>query len=92
MASMSDNNGCIGRDFGESLQLTYWILDSGATYHMTPNVSYFVPGSLEYTNKHIEVAEEHHVTAKQKGQVRIKMCDDNKDIFIAILHNILLAP
>ena len=59
---------------------------------MKPEVSDFIPGSLEYTNKHIEVADRHHVTAKQKGQVRIKMCNDHEDPFIATLHNVLLAP
>ena len=34
----------------------------------------------------------HHVTAIQKGQVQIKMCDDNKDPFIATLHKVLLEP
>ena len=58
---------------------------------MTPQVSDFIPSSLEYTDKYIEVAIGHHVTEKQKGQVRIKMCDDKRDNFIAILHNILLA-
>ena len=38
---------------------------------MTPEVSGFIPGLLEDTDKHIEVADGHHVTAKQKGQVRI---------------------
>ena len=37
---------------------------------MTPQVSYFIPGSLEDTDKHIEVADVHHVTANQKGQVQ----------------------
>ena len=59
---------------------------------MTPEVSDFVPGSLENTDKYIEVADVHHVTAKQKDQVRIKMCDDNVNPFIATLHNVLLAP
>ena len=39
---------------------------------MTPEVLYFIPGSLEDTDKHIEVSDIHYVTAKQKGQVRIK--------------------
>ena len=30
--------------------------------------------------------------SKQKGQDQIKMCDNNGDSFIAILHNALLAP
>ena len=59
---------------------------------MTPEVSDFIPGSLEDTDKYIEVADRHHVTAKQKGQVQIQMCDDNGMNFIATLHNILLAP
>ena len=52
----------------------------------------FIPGLLEDTDKHVEVAEGNHVTAKQKGQVEIKMCDDHGDPFIATLHNVLLAP
>ena len=43
-------------------------------------------------DKYIEVAEGHHVTAKQKGQVRIQMCDDNRKTFIASLYNVLLPP
>ena len=78
--------------YGDSLQLTNWILDSGATCHMTPEVSDFIPGSLEDTDKYIEVADGNHVTAKQKGQVQIQMCDDNGKTFIATLYNVLLAP
>ena len=59
---------------------------------MTPEVSDFIPGSLENIDKHIEVADGHYVTAKQKGQVRINICDNNGDSFIALLHNLLLAP
>ena len=43
-------------------------------------------------DKYIEFMDGNHVISKQKRQVRIKMCDDNGDTFIAILHNILLAP
>ena len=59
---------------------------------MTPEVSYFIPGSLEDTDKYIEVTDRHHVTAKQKGQVRIKMCDDNGKPFSTTLNNVILAP
>ena len=78
--------------YGDSSQLTNWILDSGATYHMTPEFSDFIPGSLEDTDKYIEVEDGHHVTAKQKGQVQIKMSDDNGKTFIASLHNVIFAP
>ena len=50
----------------------------------------FITGSLGDTDKHIEVADRHHVMAKQKLQVQIKMCDNNGDPFIAMLHNVLL--
>ena len=77
MARMSSDDKRKIVKYGDSLQLTNWILDSGATCHMTPEVSDFIPGSLEDTDKYIEVADGNHVTAKKKGQVRIQMCDDN---------------
>ena len=89
---MSDNDKCPSRNFGNSLQLTNWIQDSRETCHITPQVSDFISGSLEYTDKHIEITGGHHVTAKPKGQVQIKMCGDNGDLFIATFHNLLLAP
>ena len=59
---------------------------------MTPEGSYFIPGLLKDTDKNIEVTDRHNVTAKQKGLVKIKMCDNYRDPFIATLHNVLLAP
>ena len=92
MPRMSGNDKCTSVNFGDSSELTNWILDSGATCHMTPDVSDFIPGLLEDTDNHIEVAEGHQIMAKQKGQVQIKMCDNNRYPFIATLHYILLAP
>ena len=43
-------------------------------------------------DKSIEVADGHHVTEKQKGSVRIHMCDDNGKAFFTTLYNVLLAP
>ena len=77
-------------DFGDSSQLNYWVLDLGATCHMAPQVSDSIPGSLENTDKYIEVANEYHLMEKQKGQVQIKMCDDNVDTFITTFLNVLL--
>ena len=51
MARMYGNDKCPSGNFGDNLQLTNWILDSGATCHMTPEVSDFIPGSLEDTDK-----------------------------------------
>ena len=91
MARMSSDDKREIKEYGESSQLTNWILDSGATCHMTPEVTDFNPGSLEDTDKFIEVADGHHITPKEKGSVRIKMCDDNGKTFIVTLYNILLA-
>ena len=91
MAQMSSNDKHSSEKYGDSSQLTNWILDLGATCHMTPEVSNFIPGSLEDTDKYIEVADINHVTAKQKRQVRIEMCDNNGKTFIATLYNVLLA-
>ena len=67
MARMSNNDECSSEKYDDSSQLTNQILDSGATYHMTPEVSYFIPGSLEDADKHIKFMYGHHVTEKQKG-------------------------
>ena len=88
----SSNDDCPSRNFGESLQLTNWFLDYEATCHMKLDVSDFIPGLLEDSDKHIEVADRHHVTEKQKRQAQIKMCNDKGNPFIETLHNVLLAP
>ena len=92
MAGMSDNDESPSKDFSDISQFTNCILDSGETCHMKPQVSDFIPGSFEDKYKHIEVADGHHVTAKQKVQVQIKMCNDKGDTFIATLYNVLLVP
>ena len=66
MARMSGNDECPSGNFGDSSQLTNFILDYGTTCHMTPEVSDLIPGLLQDTNKDIEVADGHHVTTKQK--------------------------
>ena len=59
---------------------------------MTPEVSGFIPVTLEDTDKYIEVADGHHFMEKQKGQVQIQMCGNNGKSFISTLYNVLLAP
>ena len=88
---MSRNDKYPSGIFGDSSQLTNWVLDSGATCHMTPEASDFILWSLEDTDKHIEVADGHHVMEK-KVQVQIKMCKNNGDHFTATVHNVILAP
>ena len=68
MARMSNDDKRENKDYGDSSQLTTWILDSGETCNMTPEVTDFIPGSLEDTDKFIEVADGHHVMKKKKIQ------------------------
>ena len=68
MAQMSSDDERKSVKYGDSSQLTNWILDSGATCHMTPEVTDFIPGSLADTNKYIEVADGNNVTVKKKVQ------------------------
>ena len=53
MARISGNDECPIAIFGDSLQLTNWILDYGSTCHMTPEVTDFIPCPLEDTDKYI---------------------------------------
>ena len=50
MTQMSNDDEREIKEYGDSLQLTNWILDSRATCHMTPEVTDFIPGSLEGTS------------------------------------------
>ena len=72
MARMSSDDERKSVKYGNSSQFTNWILDSGATCHITQEVSDFIPGSLEDTDEYIEVEDGHHVTAKQKVKYEYK--------------------
>ena len=60
MTRMSSDDKRESKDCGDSSQLTNWIWDSGATCHMKPEVTDFIPGSLEDTDKFVEVRT--HIT------------------------------
>ena len=44
------------------------------------------------TDKCMKVSDGNFITAKQTGEVKIKMCDDHGKIFIVMLYNVSLAP
>ena len=50
MARMSKDDKRENKDYGDSSQLANWILDSGATCHISPEVTDFFSGSLEDTD------------------------------------------
>ena len=73
MARMSSNGKHKSEKYSDNSQLINWILDSGGTCHMTQEFSDFIPGSLEDTDKYIEVADGHHVTEKKSSSTNIKV-------------------
>ena len=75
MACIFSNAEIHRRYFGDSSQLTNWILDSGEACHMTTEISDFMSGSSVETDKYIEVADGNFVTAKQTEEVQIKIHD-----------------
>ena len=72
MSRMCSDDKCKFVKYDDILQLSNWILDLGEMCHMMPEVTYFIPGTLEYTDKYMEVADGHHVTAKQKVKYEYK--------------------
>ena len=88
---MSTNVERPRRYYGNSLQLTSCILDSGATCHTTPEISDFIPGSLAETYKYIEVADRQFITAK-KRRISDKICGNNEKLLIATFYNVLFSP
>ena len=91
MVKISLNKESLKRDFGDSPQLTKWVLDSGEACHMTPEVSNFVPVLLIETVIYIKVVDENYITAKKTGRVQINIHDDNGELLIATLCYILFV-
>ena len=67
MVHMSTNVENPRRNYGDRSQLINWILDSGATCNMTPEILDFILGSLVETDKYVEVAYGNFVTSKKAG-------------------------
>ena len=72
MARMSSNAEIPRRDFGDSSQLTNWILDSGATCNTAPHISYCIPGSLAETDKYIKVSYGHFSQQNKQDKSKSK--------------------
>ena len=92
MAHISGNEKISSTYFYDSFLSANCIYDSGGTYHITSQFSNIISGSLEDTNRYIEVTDRYHRMMNQKGRFQIKMCNNDGNRFIATLHNVLLAP
>ena len=67
---MSDNDECPSRYFSDSYKLTNWILDSGTTCYMVPQVSDFIPVLLEDTDKKLKLRMD--ITSRRNKKVKCK--------------------
>ena len=56
--------------YGDILKLTNWVLDSGATCHMTSEVSDFILGTLEDTDNTLKLQTE--ITSRRNKKVKYK--------------------
>ena len=68
MARMSSDDELKSGKYCDSLQFTNWILDSGATCHVTPEVSDFILGSLEDTENSLKLRTD--ITSRQNRKVQ----------------------
>ena len=90
MSYMSSNTESPRIYLGDSSQLTNWMLDSGATCHMTPDISDFITVSMMEIDKYIEVADG-NFHSKTNRIVSNRMRKDNGKTFIDTLYNVLFS-
>jgi len=76
---------------GKPCLLTNWLMDSGATSHMTPRLA-DLEDVEEGLNLGIEVADGHIIHCTKSGKVRISMIDDNGIPLDAFLVDTLYVP
>ena len=70
MARIYSNDERSSDNYCDSSQLINWILDPGATCHMTPEDSDFIPGSLEDTINTLKLRTD--ITSQQNKKVKYK--------------------
>ena len=73
--SQISNIGCKAKHSQNQIPLAHdlynWVMDSGATCHMTPYQSDFIKDSVKHIKKVVEVADGHNVPATLSGTVLI---------------------
>ena len=95
MANLSN----VGRkriDYVEDVPLVHdlynWVMDSGATCHMTPYKSDFLPETIRSVNKVVEVADGHTVPATLCGKVLVITSTDLGQKINLRIEDVLLVP
>ena len=95
MANLS-NVGRKRMDYVEDIPLVHdlynWVMDSGATCHMTPHESDFLPETVRSANKVVEVADGHTVPATLCGTVLVITSTDLGQKINLRIEDVLLVP
>ena len=91
MAYISYNIVIPRRYFGDSLQMTNCILNSGATLHIRPYILDLILVSLLETDKYIEFEDGDFITVNKIGKVQIKsaMIMENLSLLCYITYYLL---
>ena len=69
-----------------------WLIDSGASKHMTPNLNDFDCDSLEPTGKIVTIADGTELQCHRFGKVTLRMHSDFGQEFYAKLQDVLYVP
>ncbi len=78
-------------ELGDPGNLLNYLLDSGATQHMTPRRADLFD-EVEGQNLGVEVADGHVIKCSITGKIQLNMLDDNGNKFNAVLNNVMYVP
>ena len=82
----------VNQNIPHANNLENWVMDSGATCHMTQYKDDFMPGSEKPETKSVEVADGFAVSAPSSGTVIIDVVTDQNDDIKIRIHNVLYVP
>jgi hypothetical protein len=78
-------------ELGDPCDLHNYLLDSGATQHMTPRLA-DLENVVEGKKLGVEVADGHIIKCPATGKIKIQMLDDKGNLLEAKLHNVMYVP
>jgi len=78
-------------ELGDPRDLHNYLLDSGATQHMTPRLA-DLEDVVEGRKLGVEVVDGHIIKCPATGKIRISMIDDDRNPIEAKLHDVMYIP
>ena len=78
---------------GSCTIISNWVIDSGASAHMSPFLSDFVHGKMVSVSKIVQVADEYETPCNHKGQTHpLQMTSNNGKTVTAKMEHVLYVP